>query len=137
MLLLQKAHTVPQTFNLCRRNPTPARKTQKHSQNASTQKPKRSETVPWTSRLLQKICSLICRHLKSSNTFNKEGCQIQVDPRMSKLFSYPKRISTTGTNTQITRSPSQLHTVHGHLEICIHGRTNPAQWWYRSPHHLH
>ena len=82
MLFLQKAHTVPRTLNLHRRNPTPTRKTRKHSQNASTQKPKRSETVPCPSRLLQKICSQICRHLKSSNTLNKEGCGIQVDPQM-------------------------------------------------------
>ena len=85
MRFLEKAHTVPRTPNLCRQNSTPTRKTRKHSQDASIQKPKRSETVPWPSRLLQKICSQIHRHLKSTNTSNKEGRRIQVDPRMWKF----------------------------------------------------
>ena len=75
-----KNTSVLRTPNLCRRNTTPTRKTRKYNKNASTQKPKRSKTVPWTCRLLQKICPQICRHLKSPNTSNKEERRIQMDP---------------------------------------------------------
>ena len=57
-------------------------KTRKYSQDASTKKLKGGETVSWTSRLLQKICSQICRHLKSTNSFNQKGCGIQMDTRV-------------------------------------------------------
>ena len=80
MLFLQKTHTVSGTLNLCRGDTAPTGKTGKHNKNASTQKPKRSETIPWISRLLQKICSQIRRHLESPNTPNQEGCRIQMDP---------------------------------------------------------
>ena len=43
-------------------------------------KPKRSETISRTSRLLQKIRPQICRHLKCTNTLNEKGHRIQVDP---------------------------------------------------------
>ena len=82
MLFLQKTHTIPRTSNLKRRHSTPTRETRKHSQNASTKKPKRGETIPRTSRLLQKIRPQICRYLKSFNTPNEKGCGIQVDTRM-------------------------------------------------------
>ena len=42
--------------------------------------PKGSETIPWPSRLLQKIRSQIRRHFKSTNTLNKKGHR--VDSRM-------------------------------------------------------
>ena len=78
----KKTHTVPRTLTLSRRNPATTRETQKHSQNVSTQKPQGSETIPWPSRLLQKIHSQICRHFKSTNTLNKKGCRVQVDSQL-------------------------------------------------------
>ena len=54
-------------------------KTRKYSQDASTKKSKGGKTVSWTSGLLQKICSQICRHLKSTNPFNQKGCGIQME----------------------------------------------------------
>ena len=53
-------------------------KTGKYSKNASTQKPKGSETISWTSRLLQKICLQIRRYFESFNTPNKEVHGIQM-----------------------------------------------------------
>ena len=44
--------------------------------------PRNPKTISWPSRLLQKICPQICRHLKGTNTFNEKGRRIQVDPRM-------------------------------------------------------
>ena len=82
MLLLQEKHTISRTPNLRRRHPTSIIETRKHSQNASTKKPKRSETISRTSRLLQKIRPQICEHLKSTNTSNEKGCRIQVYSRM-------------------------------------------------------
>ena len=64
MQLLQETHTILRTLNLCRRNTNPTGKTVNYSKNASTEKPKRSKTIPWTCRLLQKICPQIRRHLK-------------------------------------------------------------------------
>ena len=55
MLLLQKTHTISWISNLGRRHSTPTGETRKHSQNASTKKPKRSETIHQTSRLIQKF----------------------------------------------------------------------------------
>ena len=43
-------------------------------------KPKGSETISQTSRLLQKICPQMCRYFKSFNTPNKKGHGIQMDP---------------------------------------------------------
>ena len=82
MLFLQETHTISRTSNFGRRHSTPTGETGKHSQDASTKKPKRSETISLTSRLLQKIRSQICRHLKGTNTLNEKGCRIQVDTRM-------------------------------------------------------
>ena len=48
----QETHTISWTLNISRRNSTTPRKTGKHSQNASTQEPKGSETISWFSRLL-------------------------------------------------------------------------------------
>ena len=79
----------------------PPRKTRKHSQNASSKEPKGSETVPWTRRLLQKICPQICRHFKSSNTPNEKGRRIQMDTRVREMFPDTERILKTGTDTQI------------------------------------
>ena len=77
----------------------------------------RGKTVSWISRILQEICSKIRRHFKSANTPNKEGCGIQIDTRMPKLLPDLKRISTTSTNTLISRPPSQLHTLHRCIKI--------------------
>ena len=82
MLFLQKTHTISWTSNFGRQHPTPTRKTRKYSQNASTKKPKGSKTVSWTSRLLQKTRSQICRHLKSTNSPNQKGCRILMDTRV-------------------------------------------------------
>ena len=79
---LKKTHTVLRTFNLSRRNSTTTRETRKYSQNASTKEPKGSETISWPSRLLQKVCSQICRHFKSTYTLDKKGCRVQVDSQM-------------------------------------------------------
>ena len=59
---------------------------------------------------------------KSANASNKEGCRIQVDTRMRKLLPDLRRISTTSTNTMIPRPPSQLHTLHRRIKICLHRR---------------
>ena len=82
VLFLQKTHTIPRTSNICRRHPTLARKTRKHSENASTQKPKRGETIFRTSRILQKVCTQICRHFKSINTPHEKRRRIQMDLRV-------------------------------------------------------
>ena len=82
MQFLQKAHTVLRTSNISRWNTATTREARKHSKNACTQKPKRSKTISWTSRLLQKVRPQIHGYLKSFNTSNKEGCRIQIDPRM-------------------------------------------------------
>ena len=126
MQLLQETHTVLRTPNLRRRNTTPIRKTRKYNKNASTKKPKRSKTIPWTCRLLQKICPQIHRHFKSSDTSNKEGHRIQMGPRMQKLFLDSKGILTTSTNTQIFRPPGKLHPVHRCFQIRIRRRINPT-----------
>ena len=101
MLFLQKTHPISWTLNLSRWHSTPPRKTRKHSQNASAKEPKGSETVPWTRRILQKICPQICRHFKSSNTLNKKGHRIQMDTRVQEMFPDTKGILETGTDTQI------------------------------------
>ena len=56
MLFLQKTHPISLTLNFSRWHPTPPRETRKHSQNASSKESKGSETVPWTCKLLQKVC---------------------------------------------------------------------------------
>ena len=119
MLFFQKTHTIFGTPNFGRRNPTPTRKTRKHYQNACTKKSQRSETVPRIRRILQEICSKIRRHFKSANTSNKKGRRIQVDTRMRKLLPDLKRISSTSTNTTIPQPPSQLHTLHRCIKICL------------------
>ena len=136
MLFLQETHTVPWTFNFSRRHPTPTRETRKHSKNASTKKPKRSETISWTSRLLQEIHSKICRYLTSTNTPNQKRCRIQMDTRMRELFPDLERIFTASTNTQIPWPPSQLHTLHRCIKIHIRRHTDTTQQWHRPPHHL-
>ena len=108
-------HTISWTPNFRRWYPAPTRETRKHSQNASTKKPKGSETISRTSRLLQKICSQFCRHLKSTNIFNQKGRRIQIDTRMRELFPDIERILTASTNTQIPRPSSQLHSTQMHL----------------------
>ena len=83
MLLLQKTHTIPWTLNLSRRNPTPTGETREHSQNASTKKPKRSETIPRPSRLLQKIHSQICRHFFH---LTKRDIEFKLTPECENCF---------------------------------------------------
>ena len=73
--------------------------------------PKGSETIPWTRRILQKICPQICGHLKSSNTPNKKGRRIQMDTRVQEMFPDTERILKTGTNTQIPR-PQASYTLY-------------------------
>ena len=90
MLFLQKTHPISWTLNLSRWHPTPPRETQKHSQNASSKEPKGSETVPWTCRILQKICPQICRHFKSSNTLNKKDVEFKWTPECEKCFQILK-----------------------------------------------
>ena len=80
----------------------------------------RGKTVPRISRILQEMCPKIRRHFKSANTSNKEGHGIQMDTRMRKLLPDLKGISTTSTNTSISRPPSQLHTLHRCIKICLH-----------------
>ena len=89
--------------------------------------PKGSETVPWTRRILQKICPQICRHFKSSNTLNKKGRRIQMDTRVREMFPDTKGFLTTGTDTQIPRPPSKLHLVHRCIKVCLRWRTNTTQ----------
>ena len=74
MLFLQETHTVPRTPNLGRRNSTVTGEIGKHSQNASTKKSERSETIFRTSGILKKVCTKICRHFQSTNTPHQEGC---------------------------------------------------------------
>ena len=136
MLFFQMTHTISWTPNFCRRHPAPTRETQKHSQNASTKKPKGSETISRISRLLQKICSQICRHLKSTNTFNQKGCRIQMDTRMQELFLDIERILTASTNTQIPRPSSQLHTLQRCILICICRHIDTTQQRHRPPYHI-
>ena len=99
MLFLQETHTVSQTINISRRNPTTPREIRKHSQNVSTQKPKGSKTIPWISRLLPKVHTKIRRHFQSSDTPNKKGRGVQMDPRVQKLFPDSENIFATSTNT--------------------------------------
>ena len=128
MLFFQEAHTVSQTLNISRRNPTTSRETGKHSQNVSTQEPKGSKTISWLSRLLQKIRTQIHRHLQSSDTPNIKGCgKVEMDPQMRKLFPDSKRIFATSTDTEVSRPPGKLHTVHRCLKIRICRHTNPTQ----------
>ena len=137
MLFFQKTHTIFRTPNFGRWNPTPTRKTWKHCQNTCTKKSQRSETVPWTSRILQEICPKIRRYFKSANTSNKKGRRIQVDTRMRKMLPNLKRISTTNTNTMIPRPPSQLHTLHRCIKIHLCRHIDTTRQWHRSPCHLH
>ena len=58
------------------------RKIRKHGDNASSKEPKRSETISWTSRILLKVCAWICRHIKGTNTPQKERCRIQMGSRV-------------------------------------------------------
>ena len=90
MLLLQKTHTISQTSNLRRRHSTLTGETRKHSQNASTRKPKRSETIPWTGRLLQKIRPQICRYLKSPNTPNEKDVEFKWTAECENCFQILK-----------------------------------------------
>ena len=89
-------------------------------------KPKRSETIPRASRLQQKIRSQIRRHLKSTNTFSKKGCRIQMDTRVWELFPDIERIPAASTNTQRPQPSSQLHILHKciQIHICGHIDTN-------------
>ena len=114
----------------------PSRKTRKHSQNASPKEPKGSETVPWTHRILQKICPQICRHFKSSNTLNKKGRRIQMDTRVREMFPDTKGLLKTGTDTQIPLPPSKLHLVHRRIKVCLRWCTNTTQRRSRPPHHI-
>ena len=127
MLFLQKTHPISWTLNLSRWHSTPPGKTQKHSQNASPEEPKGSETVPWTRGILQKICPQICRHFKSPNTLNKKGRRIQMDNRVREMFPDTEGIPETGTDTQIPRPPSKLHLVHRCIKVCLRWRTNTTQ----------
>ena len=127
MLFLQKTHPISWTFNLSRWHSTPPGKTRKHSQNASSKEPKRSETVPWTRRILQEICPQICRHFKSSNTLNKKGRRIQMDTRVREMFPDTKGILETGTDTQIPRPPSKIHIVHRRIKVHLRWHTNTTQ----------
>ena len=42
-----------------------------------------------------------------------------MDARMRKLLSHSEGIFTTGTNTPISSSPSQLHILHRCIKICL------------------
>ena len=123
----KKTHPISWTLNLSRWHSTPPGKTRKHSQNASSKEPKGSETIPWTRRILQKICPQICGHLKSSNTPNKKGRGIQMDTRVREMFPDNKGILETGTDTQIPRPPSKLHIVHRRIKVRLCWRTNTTQ----------
>ena len=59
-------------------------------------------------------------------TLNEKGCRIQVDSGMQELFPDSERFPTASTNTQIPRSPSQLHALHRHIQIHIRRHTNTA-----------
>ena len=132
----KKTHPISWTLNLSRRHPTPPRKTRKHSQNASPKEPQRSETVPWTHRILQKICSQIRGHLKSSNAPNKKGRRIQMDTRVREMFPDTKGILEAGTDTKIPRPPSKLHIVHRRIKVRLRWHTNTTQRRSRPPHHI-
>ena len=54
----------------------------------------------------------------------KNGRGIQMDTRMQKMLPDLKRISTTSTNTPISRPPSQLHTLHRCIKICLRSRND-------------
>ena len=90
MLFLQEAHTVFWTLNIDSRNPAAPRETRKHSQNASTKEPKGSETISCFRRLLPKICTQMRRHLKSTDTPNKKGYRVQMDPECKNCFQILK-----------------------------------------------
>ena len=49
-------------------------------------KPKRSETIPWSSRIRPQIC----RHLKGAYTLNEKGHRVQVDPQPGNCFQILK-----------------------------------------------
>ena len=98
--------------------------------------PKEVKQFSWTSRLLQEIHSKICRYLTSTNTPNQKRHRIQMDTRMRELFPDLERIFTASTNTQIPRPPSQLHTLHRCIKICIRRHTDTTQQWHGPPYHL-
>ena len=132
----QKTYTIPRTFDLIRRHPTSPRETRKHSEDASPKKPKGSETIPWTRRLLQKICPQIRRHLKSPNTLNQKGHGIQMDTRIREMFPNLKGLLETSTDTQIPRPQGKLYTVHRRIKIRLRWRTHTTQRRSRPPHHI-
>ena len=108
----KKTHTISRTLNLGRQNPTLPEKLESIAKMPAPKNPKRSQTVPWISRILQEICPKIRRHFKGANASIEEGHRIQMDTRMQKLLPDLKVISTTSFNTPIPQPLSQLHTLH-------------------------
>ena len=51
-------------------------------------------------------------------------------------FSNLEGIPTASTNTLIPRPPSQLHTLHRCIKICLCRRVDATQQWHGPPHHL-
>ena len=64
---------------------------------------------------------------KGTDTPHKEGCRIQMDPQMQELFLDTQGLLTKSSNSEISRPPSQLHTVHRCIKIHVRWCTNTAQ----------
>ena len=138
MLLLQEAHSISQTLNISRRNPTPPRKTGKYSKNASPKEPERSKAIPWTWRILLKVCTPVCRYFEGTYTPHKEGHRIQMDPRMGELFADTQRLFAKSPHPEITQTPrltthcTQMHP-NMHMLAYYHStamaQTIPSPTW--------
>ena len=126
VLFLQKTHPVSRTLNIHRRNSTPTRETRKHSKNASPQKPKGSETILGLVGYYRKFIPRFADISRVLTQLTKK-VEFKWTPECENCFQILKGLPTESHQFSDTQTPSQLHTVHGCIKICIRLCTNPTQ----------
>ena len=77
--LIQKPDPLPGTSNFLRWHQPPTGQVGQHQEHAGAKMHERNMTVLRSNWLLQKICSQICRYLKTTDKIDKEGNNLQLD----------------------------------------------------------
>ena len=124
LLFLQEAHTVSRPSDIRGWNLTITGETGKHSEDATTKITKRSETISWSSQILQEICAKTRRYIKGTDTAHMEGCRIQMDTKVPRMLHDTEGGIAKSNHPQVPDPQASYTTIHGCIKICIHRSLN-------------
>ena len=113
-----------------------ARKIRKHSKNASPKNPKEVKQFLGLVGYYRKFVPMFADISRVLTHLTKKDVEFKWTPECKNCFQILKDFLQKAPILKYPDPPSQLHTVHRCIEICICQCPNTAQQWHRPPHNL-